>query len=82
MYFKRLISFSNYLFTAVLNSYGMLFFSRNKVLSLLIMCVSFMTPFAGLSGLTALLIALITAHALGFSRDQVQNGLITYSVLS
>ena len=81
MYSKRLISFAQYLFTAVLNSYGMLFFSRNKVLSLLIMCVSFMTPFAGLSGLTALLIALITAHALGFSRDQVQNGLITYSVV-
>lgn len=40
-----------------------------------------MTPFAGLSGLSALLIALITAHALGFSREQIQNGLITYSVV-
>ena len=59
----------------------MLFFSRNRIFSLLIITVSFFTPFTGACGLVAVLIALIAAHALGFGKEQVQNGLLTYSVV-
>jgi len=75
------ISFSKYLAVAILNSYGMLFFSKNKIFSLLILLVSFFTPFTGASGLTALIVALVAAHALGFGKEQIQNGLLTYSVV-
>ena len=59
----------------------MLFFSNNKVFSSLILLVSFFTPFTGACGLAALLVALIAAHALGFGKEQIQKGLLTYSVV-
>ncbi len=70
-----------YFAVAILNSYGMLFFSVNKVFALLILLVSFFTPFTGASGLAALVVALIVALALGFGKEQVQKGLLTYSVV-
>ncbi len=76
-----MLAFGKYLGTATLNSYGMLLFSRNRVFSGLILLVSFFTPFTGACGLAALLVALIAAHGLGFSREQVQQGLLTYSVV-
>ncbi len=59
----------------------MLFFSKNKIFALLILIVSFFTPFTGACGLAAVIIAIIAAHALGFGKEQVQNGLLTYSVV-
>lgn len=59
----------------------MLFFSRNKVFSLLILSVSFFTPFTGGCGLVALLISLLAAHVLGFGKEQLQKGLLTYSAV-
>lgn len=66
---------------AVLNSYGMLFFSKNKLFAALVLMVSFFTPATGLCGLIALTIALITANALGFAKEQISQGLLTYSVI-
>jgi urea transporter/murein DD-endopeptidase MepM/ murein hydrolase activator NlpD len=78
---NRIISFSKFIAEATLNSYGMLFFSKNKIFSLLILLVSFFTPFTGASGLAALVIALMAAAALGFGKAQIKNGLLTYSVI-
>jgi len=58
-----------------------LFFSKNKIFALLILIVSFFTPFTGACGLAAVIIAILAAHALGFGKEQVQNGLLTYSVV-
>lgn len=66
---------------AVLNSYGMLFFSRNKWFSLLILAVSFFTPFTGFCGLGALACSIVAAFALGFGKEQIRQGLLTYSVI-
>jgi urea transporter/murein DD-endopeptidase MepM/ murein hydrolase activator NlpD len=77
----NIISFAKYLAHAILNSYGMLFFSKNKIFALLILVVSFFTPFTGASGLAAVIIAILAAHALGFGKEQIQNGLLTYSVV-
>ncbi len=76
-----IISFAKYIAKAILNSYGMLFFSSNNIFALLILAVSFFTPFTGASGLAALVIALLAAHALGFGKEQIQKGLLTYSVV-
>lgn len=78
---STVISYTKHISNAVLNSYGMLFFSKNRIFSLLILLVSFITPFAAICGLSAVLIALIAAEALGFNRDQTSNGLLTYSVV-
>lgn len=59
----------------------MLFFSSNKIFALLILMVSFFTPFAGACGLAAVVISLVAAHAIGFGKEQIQTGLLTYSVL-
>ncbi len=78
---NTVIPFLKYIGSAVLNSYGMLFFSKNKLFSLLIILVSFFTPFAGACGLIAVVISIFAAHAIGFGKEQIQNGLLTYSVL-
>ena len=77
----KIKAFFKYFLIAILNSYGMLFFSKNKFFSLLILLVSFFTPFTGSCGMAALMVALIAASALGFSRQQVKKGLLTYSVV-
>jgi urea transporter len=43
--------------------------------------VSFITPFPAFCGLFSVAIALIAADALGFKREQTNNGLLTYSVV-
>ena len=77
----KIIAFLKYFSVAILNSYGMLFFSKNKIFSLLILLVSFFTPFTGACGMAALVAALIAASALGFGKQQVKKGLLTYSVV-
>lgn len=74
-------SFIKHLGNGILNSYGMLFFSKNKVFAGLILLVSFITPFAAACGLVAVTISLIAAELLGFNRSQTAEGLLTYSVL-
>ena len=59
----------------------MLFFSNEKLFALLILVVSFFNPYTGLGGLSATIISVITAYAIGFSRAQVKSGLYTYSAL-
>ena len=74
-------SFFKHLGNALLNSYGMLFFSKNQFFAFLILLVSFITPVAAISGLLAVSISLVAAEALGFSRTQTADGLLTYSVV-
>jgi urea transporter len=74
-------SFIKHLGNAILNSYGMLFFSKNRIFAFLILLVSFITPFAAACGLVAVAISLIAAELLGFNRTQTADGLLTYSVL-
>ena len=81
MKLQRTISFFKYITIAILNSYGMLFFSRNKTFSILILLVSFFNPFTGLSGLVAASIAVIAAYAVGFDKAQIKTGLYTYSAV-
>lgn len=59
----------------------MLFFSRNKFFSALILSVSFFNPFTGLAGLAAAIIALLAAYFIGFDKAQIKTGLYTYSAI-
>ncbi|MFT3912399.1 MAG: urea transporter [Ferruginibacter sp.] len=78
---KASITFLQFSGTAILNSYAMLFFSRNRIFAALILLVSFFNPFTGLSGFLAVMVALLSAYILGFNREQIKNGFYTYAAL-
>ena len=78
---KNVISILTFIAEAVLNSYAMLFFSKNKILALLILAVSFFIPATGFGGLIAVVISLVAAELLGFDRQFIRSGLYTYSSL-
>ena len=81
MKLKPVLSFLNFLQQAVFTSYAMLFFSKNKLLAVFVLLVSFFNPFAGSAGLAALLIAIIAAYNLGYTREQISTGYYIYSAL-
>lgn len=78
---RSIISFGQYTFNTVLNSYSMLFFSNRKFFAGIVMLVSFFNPYTGFAGFVATLIAALAAWFIGFSREQVRTGLYTYSGL-
>ena len=58
----------------VLNSYGQIFFSKSKILAVLVVLASFINWHIGLWGLLAALTTNIVANLLGFSRAHIQDG--------
>lgn len=58
-----------------------MFFSLNNVFALLIMAVTFFTPFVGLCGFAAILLINLTAYFIGFNRDDIKNGLFGFNAL-
>ena len=77
----QIISFLKFAGLSILNSYSMLFFSKNSWLAVMILVISFFNPHSGLAGVAATAIALLSAYAMGFGRLQVKTGLYTYSAL-
>jgi len=59
----------------ILNSYGQIFFSKNKTLAILVILASFVNWHIGLWGLLAAVLTNILAGILGFSKVQIQDGL-------
>ena len=66
---------------ASLNSYSAIFFFNNKLLGAVIMLVSFFNFFAGLSGLIAVLIAVLIANSFGFDKNLLKNGIYSFNAL-
>lgn len=58
----------------------MLFFPRTKYFHYSF-CQFLFHSFCGACGLAALLVSLLAAYALGFGKEQIQDGLHTYSVV-
>lgn len=59
----------------ILNSYGQIFFSKNKALAILVILASFVNWHIGLWGLLAAVLTNILASILGFSKVQIEDGL-------
>jgi urea transporter len=59
----------------------MLFFSKNRFFSILILFVSFFSPTIGYAGLLSVVISVITGYLLGFDKFQLKTGLYSYSAL-
>lgn len=69
------------LIPAVLNSYSVIFFLDNKVLSSTIMLVSFFNFWAGFSGLVSALIALTIGYSMHLDKQTLRSGLFTFNAL-
>jgi len=65
----------------VLNSYSMVFFSKNIAFAIILIGISFFNPVAGFSGLLSVLIANILARVMGFNRQNILSGLYGFNSL-
>lgn len=80
--FKRAThTFRTIILPAVLNSYSVIFFFNNKLLACVLMLVTFFNFFAGVSGLIAVLIAVLIAYAMDLDRLQLKKGLFSFNAL-
>ncbi len=66
---------------SLLNSYTQIFFSKSKILGLLIMLVTLFDIRAGLSGIVAVITANLAAYLIGFNRQQIISGLYGFNAL-
>lgn len=64
-----------------LNSYSQIFFSDNRWLAFLLLMVSFIDPYAGMTGALAVIISNLTAQSLGFYSFYIRKGYYGYNSL-
>lgn len=74
-------TFRNIVLPATLNSYSTVFFFNNRFFSIVFLFVTFFNFFAGLSGLLAVLIAVIIAHTMGLDQTLLKKGLFSFNAL-
>lgn len=70
-----------YFWQSLSNSYTQIFFSKNKVLGLLLILVSMFDLNAGFAGLLAVLTANMAAYLSGLNRNKVVDGLYGFNAL-
>lgn len=66
---------------ATLRSYSQIFFSENKFFSILLLLVSFIDFWAGISGIIAVTVCNLTAFSMGFNKEKIKKGLYGYNAL-
>ena len=66
---------------AILTSYSQIFFTDNKKLASLLLVVSFIDWWVGLSGLIAVFTAIFLAEVLDYSPETTQKGLYSFNSL-
>ena len=66
---------------AVLNSYSVVFFFNNKIVAIILFIVTCFNISAGVSGLLAVLIAVIVASSMGFDKNLVKQGVYSFNAL-
>ncbi|MBK7173961.1 MAG: urea transporter [Bacteroidales bacterium] len=65
----------------LLNSYSMVFFSKNRVFAIILLLVSFVDPHAGLSGLIAILTSNMSAYLIGLNKQNILSGVYGFNSL-
>lgn len=66
---------------SILNSYSQIFFSNNKVFSVMLLLVSFFDLTAGVSGVIAVVVSNGTAFLMGFNRKNIRLGYYGFNSL-
>ncbi len=77
----RLQTVFPYFWQSISNSYTQVFFSKNKVLGVILILVSLFDLNAGFSGLVAVLSANVIAYLMGLNRQKVIDGLYGFNAL-
>ncbi|MBP1672484.1 MAG: Cell wall endopeptidase, family [Bacteroidetes bacterium] len=65
----------------ILNSYAQIFFSLNKTLAIIIILVTFISPFLGLCGLAAVILTNILAKIFHFNNNLIREGMYGFNAL-
>ncbi len=65
----------------ITNSYSQIFFSNKLFFSIILVLVSFIDVYAGISGLVAVLVSNLTAIALGFDLQKISGGIYGFNSL-
>lgn len=78
---QKLIRKSRFLGEAILTSYSQIFFTGNKILATILLVVSFIDWWTGLSGLIAVITAVTLAEVLGYSHVTLKKGLFSFNAL-
>lgn len=66
-------------FEGALNSYAQIFFSNDRWFGILLIIASFIDPYVGISGFIAVLVSQFFALWLGFSQENVRNGVYGFN---
>ena len=66
---------------SILKTYGQVFFSDHPGFSALLLAVSFLNPYAGGSGLLAVIFTVVVAQWLGLNPGITRTGLYSYNAL-
>ncbi len=78
---QNIISLKENILPATLNSYSVIFFLNNKLFAFGILIVTFFNFYAGLSGLAAVLTAVLIANSMGFDKAQLRKGLYSFNAM-
>ena len=66
---------------AVFNSYAVIFFFNDRIFAIILLIVSFFNIVAGLSGLIAVIAAVLIADRLGFNETLLKQGVFSFNAL-
>jgi urea transporter len=78
---NRLKNIRETILPAIINSYSVIFFLNNRWMALAVLLASFLNFWAGLSGLLAVIMAVLLADSLGFDKAQLRNGVLSFNAL-
>ena len=68
-------------FRGIFNSYGQIFFSKNRILTVILLIVSFFDIYAGLAGILAVIFTNSFAIVIGLNKTKVSEGLYGFNSL-
>ena len=78
---RSLNFFRDTIMPAALNSYSVVFFFNSRLLAIVLLIVTFLNFVAGLSGLIAVLTAVLIAYSMGFDKTLLKQGIYSFNAL-
>ena len=78
---KKLTEIFPSFLTSILDSYTQVFFSNNKIFAFILILVSFIDPYAGISGMISVVVSNTAAYLIGFDRQNIKAGYYGFNSL-
>lgn len=79
--YRKLPASLQIIIESIINSYTIVFFSKNKIFGIILIAVSFISPVLGISGLISIIVTNLIAYWLGFNRQYTRDGLFGFNSL-